>query len=198
MYQSIFNLDIKTKCKHYKNNMNIYADCCNKYFDCYLCHNNESDHKITAKNITKIKCLTCTYDNDYDPQNNKCKMCNTNYSLHFCNICFIWDNRSIFHCYKCNECKFGYSHLSHHCDKCKLHFKKNLINLHKCEYTLNEAECSICLNNLIYKIETDDTNDKDKFKVKILNCGHLLHTECYNKIKIIDGCKKCPLCRKDI
>ena len=37
---------IKKTCTHYINNVQIYASCCDKYFDCRLCHNDLTNHQI--------------------------------------------------------------------------------------------------------------------------------------------------------
>ena len=42
-------------CEHYNRNCKIIAPCCNKIFDCRLCHDNffEDDHKINRYDIKK-------------------------------------------------------------------------------------------------------------------------------------------------
>ncbi len=46
------------------------------------------------------------------------------------------------------------------------------------------TECVLCLEN----IESINSSH-------LTNCGHLFHTECFNKIRVVRNKRKCPTCR---
>ena len=65
------------KCTHYKNNIQVFAKCCNKYYDCHLCHNESNDHKMIRRKIFKVKCMNCNCEN---PPINNCIDCNIKFA----------------------------------------------------------------------------------------------------------------------
>ena len=178
------------KCFHYDNNIMIYANCCNKYFGCYKCHNEKSNHRIFSYNLKKIKCLSCNYDNKFDIKSNSCINCKTSFSKYNCKICCVWDNKMSYHCYKCDVCKYGDKNDCFHCDNCNMCIKNSAKNRHKCHLTNKDDDCSICLEKLFSKKNNDDNNNQIKF----LNCGHILHFNCYSKMVRLNK-TSCPLCR---
>jgi uncharacterized CHY-type Zn-finger protein len=177
------------KCSHYNNNIMIYATCCNKYFDCYKCHNEKSTHKIFSHNLTKIKCLSCNHDNKFSSNTNSCDNCKVHFSKYYCKTCCVWDNRMTYHCHKCNVCKYGNKNDSFHCNNCNLCIKNTAKDRHKCNLTNKDDDCSICLEKLFPK-----TNNKNN-QITFLNCGHILHFNCYHKMISLNKIN-CPLCRK--
>jgi threonine dehydrogenase-like Zn-dependent dehydrogenase len=48
------------KCLHYSNNVLVFAKCCDKYYDCHLCHNEKNDHKLVRKEIEILGSRNCT------------------------------------------------------------------------------------------------------------------------------------------
>ena len=164
----------KNKCDHTLNNYLIYCDCCDKYFSCFKCHNENSDHIVTKKNITRFKCLNCKFENKLDEiKNNKCENCNQELAKFICKICVLGQNKEIFHCEKCDLC-FSEKNRNH---KCYPYFKE------KCK-----EDCSICLEKL------------GLCNIIKLNCSHIFHKNCIQKhVDNIDKRIKvpfCPLCKK--
>ena len=49
-------------CNHYKRRCHVKFDCCNKYWPCHRCHNNESScgrKKLKSRDTKFIKCVKC-------------------------------------------------------------------------------------------------------------------------------------------
>ncbi|KAL0694854.1 hypothetical protein Bca4012_062034 [Brassica carinata] len=46
-------------CKHYKRSCKLLAPCCNQLFTCIRCHDEEVDHLMDRKQITKMMCMKC-------------------------------------------------------------------------------------------------------------------------------------------
>ena len=150
--------DIKKTCKHYNNKMQIHAYCCNKYFDCDLCHNEKSDHKINRKLIYKLKCIRCKKDTSIV---DKCYHCHSEYAKNSCKKCFAWcSKQEFFHCEKCGKCKVGNKDNFYHCDECNVCFSLKSKEIHKCKDFKKNDECPICLDP-IFKFNPDD-------KIKLL------------------------------
>ena len=189
-------IKIKKDCIHFNNNIEIFAECCNKYYKCYLCHNNENDHKIKAKKIKVIKCLFCNKDNSIS---NKCYNCNQQFAKSYCYECKFWCNniKKYFHCNKSKKCYYGSEDNYNYCKECNRCIPINDPNNHKCILMNSNKECPICFEDIIFikdKVFNKNTN-------KILKCNHLIHTECYESLvkntednKII----LCPFCKKSV
>ena len=162
-------------CKHYKYNHKIFLKCCNKYYDCIYCHNQENDHYVKPSNVTKIKCLKC---NTIQSSTQKCINCDYEFSKYFCSKCNYYNNKEI-----------------HHCDKCNLCYIKNKndeLQCNNCNDSMNEKQCQICLEDI--------KNSNQKYYK--LNCNHIIHKECYKQYKkySINNNKifNCTICRKTI
>lgn len=197
---NIFNLKTETneiieiiekKCTHYENCLQVFAKCCNKYYDCHLCHNEQNNHKLNRKLIKKIKCVNCTTENDVG---NKCKGCNIEFAKNFCNICNVWCNKykDIYHCYDCGFCRVGKRENYYHCNKCNLCLSLNCIDSHNCENIDKSDNCPLCLSGL----HNADSG------ILILKCNHFIHEKCLDEIiKNTDKSKKIPcclLCKKSV
>jgi hypothetical protein len=162
-------------CTHFSNKNQIYASCCNKFYDCHLCHNEQvTDHKITRKYITKIKCIECCSENKIcnkstllqDPSackkprgcasENICTTCNIQFAKNYCEICKIWCSKieSFFHCDICDCCHIGIKENFFHCDTCKICLSNNCKDNHICKYLDKKSNCPICLEQIFNKIET--------------------------------------------
>lgn len=174
------------KCKHYNTKLIIYAECCNKYYDCKKCHNEVNpDHKVKNKNIKKIKCLRCNTENPYG---NFCYNCCDTISKYSCLKCGLWNDKKInyYHCNKCGLCKLGNENEMFHCDKCKKCFDIKIIDYHNCSLYSENNNCPLCLEILGNK------------NIKVLKCGHVLHYECLVQLLLNSTNKKCCICRKEI
>jgi RING finger/CHY zinc finger protein 1 len=187
----IYNKKIIKTCDHFKNNIQVFAECCNKYYDCHLCHNEKNNHKMVRKKIYKVKCINCNCEN---PPINNCIDCNITFGKKNCNICNIWCNRidDMFHCEDCGLCRQGNKKDFYHCKTCDICFSVINKDTHKCErYNIND-NCPICLNNLY--------NNNDS--TMLLDCNHLIHSKCLKDlIKNTDKNKcipRCTICKKSV
>lgn len=196
MLESNNNL-ITKNCKHFKNNLQIFANCCNKYYDCHLCHNDNNDHKFYTYKIKKIKCINCNSENNFS---NQCYNCKINFAEKFCNLCNIWSSDKFTHCSLCKICIHGKKHKLHHCTKCNICVNVKFKLTHKCKEELKEEtkeeqkteDCPICLEKIL--IESNEC-------LKLL-CSHHLHKNCYELLikntNINKKIPRCTLCKKSI
>lgn len=155
-------------CNHSNIKHNIYLKCCNKYYNCYYCHNQENDHIIKKKDIIKIKCNDC---NEEQELSNKCKKCNIQFTKYYCLICKFWSNKDITHCNKCKICYIKSENKLIHCDGCNKCYNENIYNNHTCNLNKNNDECQICFEDF----------KKSDNKYYFLKCEHKIHVTCYEK-----------------
>lgn len=176
-------------CNHTKLKHHLYFSCCDKYYNCYYCHNQENDHIINKKNITKLKCHNC---NEVQELSNKCVKCSIQFSNYYCKICSYWSNKEIIHCNKCKICYIKSENKLIHCDECNKCYNENVYKNHTCRLNKNNNECQICLED--FK-KSDD-------KCYFLKCEHRIHVSCYNKY--LNYCRtnkklfNCGLCRQKL
>ena len=182
-------------CVHSNINHQIYLKCCNKYYNCYYCHNEENNHIVKKSDIKNIKCTSCNEIQDIikiDKTTNKCSKCNIRFSEYYCSICKFWSNKEIKHCEKCNICYIKTKNELIHCDVCDKCYSENIFKIHSCNLNKNNEECQICFENF----------KKSDIKSYFLKCEHKIHVTCYNKY--YDYCKKnkkqftCGLCRANL
>ena len=192
----IFNFETKLnkivkQCTHYKNNVQVFAKCCNKYYDCHLCHNEQNDHKMSRKKISKVICINCNCEN---PPINNCIDCNIIFGKKHCDICNIWCSKveSIYHCYECGVCRKGNREDFFHCKTCDLCFSVENKDKHDCNKYNMDDNCPICLESLYYN------NDS----TMILDCDHKMHSKCLdqliNKTNRNKSIPCCTLCKKSV
>ncbi len=85
-----------SRCSHYNSELDIVAikfKCCNQYFGCIHCHNENVDHKteqwkINEQDEKAILCGNCKTEmsiNTYLNCNNKCPNCKSNFNPKCCN-----------------------------------------------------------------------------------------------------------------
>ena len=123
--------EIKMSCSHYKNQVRIKTNCCQKVFSCKICHDNSSDHKVKSSDITRIICNRCDTEQGVS---NFCVNCNKDFGSLYCDKCKIWDytDLEVFHCDKCNICRVGDKSKYFHCDNCDIGMSICLKDNHKC------------------------------------------------------------------
>jgi uncharacterized CHY-type Zn-finger protein len=79
-------VDEKTRCEHYNSPLDIIAikfKCCNTYYACIHCHNENEKHEVVVwnkeeQNTKAILCGNCNFEmtiNDYFSCNNECPIC---------------------------------------------------------------------------------------------------------------------------
>ena len=184
-----------TWCGHYRSRCKIIAKCCGSDFGCRICHDEQIDaHKINRYEIEEVICNSC---NTRQPISNTCinkKCCNKVFAKYYCDICHLYTDTpmtEIYHCDKCNicrQCSLGYTKTDYfHCDKCGGCILLNLKETHKCITDGLKGDCCICLESIFLS----------KSSVKIMPCGHVIHSECMNEL-LNNNRISCPLCRKTI
>lgn len=177
-------VELSYGCKHYMRRCSLYASCCNKYYVCRRCHDEEHEekdnHVLNRYTVEKIKCEKCR--NEQPPSQN-CTNCGICFGYYFCAICNIFDDidKDYVHCNKCNICRVARGRKIVHCDTCEMCYMDEF--KHKC---INIDDCPICYDS----VKTCTSG------VRILNCGHKLHTQCY--IDLLKTNYKCPICKKSV
>lgn len=185
----------KKGCKHYQRTCEILAPCCNIFYVCHLCHDEQYKgvkgpgclvERLDRKAIKKIRCMKCSKEQD---SSQKCDNCDNIFADYYCSVCNLFESnpyKKIYHCDGCGICRLGQKGDYFHCDKCKACFNKNMAN-HKCsEDTLNQ-NCPICLENLFYS---------RKPSTVLECCNNWIHCHCFNKY--VKTSSNCPLCSKSL
>jgi RING finger/CHY zinc finger protein 1 len=188
MYYIICNIradglsHMQKQCKHYKNGCTFLADCCNKFYNCFRCHDEEVLHKFTCNDI---KCDSCGL---IQKISQACAGCNTIFSTYFCSECILFDStegKDIYHCEGCKICRIGKRNEYIHCNICRCCLSRINYDGHKCIENKLGANCPFCLE---YMYTT--TGD-----ISILDCGHALHRDCLTN-SIAESNYRCPVCLK--
>ncbi|KAF2592079.1 hypothetical protein F2Q70_00045072 [Brassica cretica] len=174
-------------CKHYKRNCKLLAPCCYQLFTCIHCHDEDADHLVDRKHITKMMCMKCLL---IQPIGANCSnaSCKASMGEYFCKICKIFDDeRSIYHCPYCNLCRVGEGlGIDYfHCLKCNACLSCSLKD-HVCRENWLEVDCPIC-HEYIFTSRT---------VVKPLPCGHLMHSACFQEYT--RSGYTCPVCSKSL
>lgn len=175
-------------CKHYLRRCKIISPCCNKIYDCRLCHDDENynietnilkKHKIDRFKIQEIICNNCEKK---QLVHQYCENCHACFGLYFCEICNLFDDidKGQFHCKKCGFCRIGGKENYFHCEKCNICIPIDMEN-HKC-IDIMGSNCSICMEDMFSSI----------IPVIQMKCGHFIHRKCFNEMVNISY--KCPLC----
>ena len=152
------------KCDHYERKCVIYADCCDKWYGCRLCHDAVEDHKIDRYKIKRIKCKECGEEQDCS---NKCTNCGIQFAKYYCDICHLWSNdEEIYHCDDCKICRKGKKENYFHCHTCGMDFLKEFKDEHVCNTFSRNANCPIC--------HEETANCREKVII-LPNCHHTLH-----------------------
>lgn len=186
LYDTIYN------CGHYIRGCKYLAHCCDKIFNCRLCHDEEyendleNSHKMNNPDTKKIVCKNCDKMQDFKQYCESCGLC---FGRYFCDKCkFVDDDekKQYYHCDECGICRRGKREEYEHCKNCERCF--HIGHNQKCKNTKNlNRECPICFDDLFYSTDTTIP----------LSCGHNIHTKCFIS-SLKSGNQKCPICRKTI
>lgn len=189
---STINEEEIKKCNHYNRNCLIFTDCCNKYYSCRICHDENEDHTLDSrKSVNKIKCIKCNTEQSISNEciNSNCKI---EFGKYYCEVCRLWENNKnryeiFYHCSDCNICRCGPKENFFHCKKCNSCININIKDTHKCIKDSSLTECPICFENMFFS----------STPVTTLQCGHLIHVTCLTSY-IESNEYKCPSCKKSI
>lgn len=173
----------------YRRGCKLLAKCCDKWYTCRFCHDENEDHTFDRYGTEKISCMNCHTVQGLTEQ---CvnQQCNMKFAKYFCKTCRFYDNdehKDIYHCDKCKICRIGKGlGIDYfHCDKCNACMSVTLQE-HKCVERSLESDCPIC-NVYMFTSTTP---------VMFLPCGHCMHVSCYEEYTLTNYI--CPLCSKSL
>ncbi|XP_011071734.1 zinc finger protein BRUTUS-like At1g18910 isoform X1 [Sesamum indicum] len=175
-------------CKHYKRNCKLLAPCCNKLYTCIRCHDDQTDHSVDRKAITKMMCMKCLLIQPIGPICTSQSCSGFSMGKYYCKICKLFDDeRQIYHCPYCNLCRLGKGlGIDYfHCMKCNACMSRSLF-VHVCREKCLEDNCPIC-HEYIFTSNSP---------VKALPCGHLMHSACFQDYTCSHY--TCPICSKSL
>lgn len=180
------NPEIKT-CQHYHRKCMILSPCCQKWYSCRICHDEEQDHKLDRTQISTIICHECK---TIQPESNQCTNCSIVFADYYCSICKLWagDNIDIYHCPDCKICRLGkgIGIDRYHCSKCNICIHLDYIDDHQCFKHSIDSNCAVCQKYMW------DSREQTVF----LPCGHCIHQECLSNLS--NSSFQCPNCKKSI
>ncbi|KAL0342750.1 UNVERIFIED_CONTAM: Zinc finger protein BRUTUS-like [Sesamum calycinum] len=79
-------------CKHYKRNCKLLAPCCNKLYTCIRCHDDQADHSVDRKAITKMMCMKCLVIQPTGPICTSQSCSGFSMGRYYCKICKLFDD----------------------------------------------------------------------------------------------------------
>ena len=90
-------------CSHYVRNCDIETPCCEKWYPCRICHDENETHNLVRSSTNLMKCRSC---NLIQPVAMFCsnKDCQWKSTIYYCQSCRLWSDdpkKDIFHCSDC-------------------------------------------------------------------------------------------------
>lgn len=175
-------------CVHYKRNVKMQCNACERWYTCRLCHDEAENHTLPRRDTKHMLCMLCK-----TPQKvgQVCKSCQVQAGCYYCAICKLWNNdpaKSVYHCDDCGICRLGegLGKDFFHCKTCAACMSIQAESTHKCIERSTKCDCPICGEYMF-------TSNKP---VAFMRCGHSIHESCF-----ADWCNasyKCPICSKSI
>ena len=188
-------METNKKCDHYNRNCLLLSPCCNKIYECRICHDiemydNELDinkqHKMINSEVKIMICKQCNTQQNFSKYCEKCNLCMGNYFCEICKFVDNNDNQKYFHCQECGICRRGDQSEYKHCNTCNRCFGLGHFDNDKYEHKQFNDKCPICFDELFDSI----------YNCCPMNCGHMIHTKCLDEY--IKSNLQCPLCCKSI
>ena len=98
---------------------------------------------------------------------------------------------SIFHCDPCGLCRVREkpSTVYFHCATCNICLTEAARAAHTCVERALESNCPVC---------TDWMHSSREPCSRMPNCGHFMHTSCYNQYIRSSATHTCPVCAKTL
>lgn len=184
-------IDADTKhilgCVHYKRRAMFVTPCCNKFYKCRYCHDENEDHHFDRKTLTELICSEC--DTRQRVQET-CENCGVRFGKYTCLICNLFDDedKAQYHCYGCGICRIGGRKNFFHCEVCNMCLPIQLkIEGHRCVENISRSNCPVCLGDI----------HTSRIPCHIPDCGHLLHKMCFDQL-LASGHYVCPTCQTSI
>ena len=141
-------------CSHYKRHCYVKFECCDKFWPCHRCHNNQStcgQKKLKSRDTRMLKCVYCHKVQEFGEH---CCNCGAKFASYYCGLCkhLTGKDDHPYHCEKCGICRI-HGDRSFHCDVCGVCLDVQLRGNHKCREGSAHDECCICLE-VLYKRRT--------------------------------------------
>lgn len=180
-------------CEHYqKSCYKFYFECCGIYDPCKRCHLKRPAHIVSDDligiTVNEITCSTC--ETAQSPSHS-CVGCETKFSNSYCEICYVWTEKDIYHCEKCGVCRVKEEGvIAVHDDSIGICMKsKKNNNRPKYNFKVSNIEarkncCAICKENTFIYMRHNT----------VLRCGHQVHDDCLKEY--FQHNYKCPNCKK--
>ncbi|KAL5282066.1 RCHY1 family protein [Megaselia abdita] len=176
-----------TGCSHYKRRALFVTPCCNKFYKCRYCHDENENHHFDRKTLNELICTEC--DTRQKVQE-KCEYCGTQFGKYTCLNCNLFDDtdKKQYHCEDCGICRIGGRQNFFHCAVCNMCLPIQLqIGGHRCVENISRSNCPVCLGAI----------HTSRIPCHIPDCGHLLHKMCFDQL-LASGHYVCPTCQTSI
>ncbi|XP_062122956.1 myosin-G heavy chain [Drosophila sulfurigaster albostrigata] len=174
-------------CTHYKRRAMFVTPCCNKFYKCRFCHDENESHHFDRKTLTELICSEC---NTRQKVQEQCENCGVRFGKYTCLICNLFDDadKQQYHCHGCGICRIGGAHNFFHCEVCNMCLPIQLkIDGHRCVENISRSHCPVCLGDI----------HTSRIPCHIPDCGHLLHKMCFDQL-LASGHYTCPTCQTSL
>ncbi|XP_029708535.1 RING finger and CHY zinc finger domain-containing protein 1 isoform X3 [Aedes albopictus] len=171
-------------CAHYKRRAKFVTPCCNKFYMCRYCHDENETHFFNRRTVTELICTECNWRQRVQAQ---CEMCGVRFGRYTCLVCNLFDDedRNQYHCEGCGICRVGGRGRFFHCKVCNMCLPMQLqVEGHKCVENVSRSNCPVCLDDI----------HTSRIPCHIPFCGHLLHRTCFEEL-LSSGHYACPTCQ---
>ncbi|XP_030376961.1 uncharacterized protein LOC115625883 [Scaptodrosophila lebanonensis] len=174
-------------CAHYKRRAMFVTPCCNKFYKCRFCHDENESHHFDRKTLTELICSEC---NTRQKVQEQCQKCGVRFGKYTCLICNLFDDsdKKQYHCHGCGICRIGGADNFFHCEVCNMCLPIQLkIDGHRCVENISRSHCPVCLGDI----------HTSRIPCHIPDCGHLLHKMCFDQL-LASGHYTCPTCQTSL
>uniref|UniRef100_A0A182YDR3 Vitellogenin n=1 Tax=Anopheles stephensi TaxID=30069 RepID=A0A182YDR3_ANOST len=171
-------------CAHYKRRAKFVTPCCNKFYMCRYCHDENETHFFNRKTVTELICTECDTRQRVQAE---CEKCGVRFGRYTCLVCNLFDDedRNQYHCDGCGICRVGGRGRFFHCEVCNMCLPLQLkFDGHRCVENVSRSNCPVCLDDI----------HTSRIPCHIPDCGHLLHRTCFEEL-LSSGHYACPTCQ---
>uniref|UniRef100_A0A1S4H1C4 Vitellogenin n=2 Tax=Anopheles gambiae TaxID=7165 RepID=A0A1S4H1C4_ANOGA len=171
-------------CAHYKRRAKFVTPCCNKFYMCRYCHDENETHFFNRKTVTELICTECDTRQRVQAE---CEKCGVRFGRYTCLVCNLFDDedRNQYHCDGCGICRVGGRGRFFHCEVCNMCLPLQLkYDGHRCVENVSRSNCPVCLDDI----------HTSRIPCHIPDCGHLLHRTCFEEL-LSSGHYACPTCQ---
>ncbi|RVE49173.1 hypothetical protein evm_006180 [Chilo suppressalis] len=171
-------------CAHYKRRAKFVTPCCNKFYMCRYCHDENEQHYFNRKSVTELICTECDTRQKVQAE---CENCGVTFGKYTCLICNLFDDedKRQYHCDGCGICRVGGRDRFFHCERCNMCLPVQLQRVgHRCVENVSRSNCPVCLEDI----------HTSRIPCHIPDCGHLLHRPCFEQL-LHSGHYACPTCQ---